>query len=303
MADITGIGASVFDFLFMTDRFPPEDTKLKATASGIQGGGPCATALVAAAKMGVSAEYFGVLGTDFYGRHMMEEFRRYGVAVESVRLVDGAVSAHSVVILNKTGKTRTCVWNPGALPSLKKEDIPLEKLVKAKYLHLDGNHIEAALYAAEKARDYGVKVSLDAGSPYPGIDKLLPLADIIIPSEEFVLQFTGASTAEAGAERIYHKYHPEIFTVTQGPRGGFLYDGTHFIRYAPFPAEIIDTNGAGDTFHGVFLACLIHRMSPLESVHFASAAAAIKCGHFGAREGIPTFEETIKIIQSQDIVL
>lgn len=297
MADITGIGASVFDFLIMADQFPVEDTKLKAEASRIQGGGPCATALVAAAKMGISAEYFGVLGTDFYGRYMTEEFRRYGVATESVRLADGTVSANSVVILNKNNRTRTCLWNPGTLPPLKEEDIPLEKLAKAKYLHLDGNHMEAALYAAKKARDYGVKVSLDAGSPYPGIDKLLPLADILIPSEEFVLQFTGASTAEAGAERICRKYRPGIFIVTQGPRGGFLYDGTCFTRYAPFPAEIIDTNGAGDTFHGVFLACLVHRMSPLESVRFASAAAAIKCSHFGAREGIPTFEETIKIMR------
>jgi ribokinase len=301
MADIAGIGASVFDLLFMTDRFPPEDTKLKAAASKIQGGGPCATALVAAAKMGVSAEYFGVLGTDFYGRCMMEEFRRYGVTVESVRLEDGTVSAHSVVILNKTGKTRTCVWNPGALPPLEEEDIPLERLAQARYLHLDGNHIEAAVYAAKKAREYGVKVSLDAGSLYPGIDKLLPLTDILIPSEEFVLQFTGASTAEAGAAEICRAYHPSVFAVTQGPQGGFLYDGTAgtpITRYAPFPLEIIDTNGAGDTFHGVFLACLIRGMPPPESARFASAAAAIKCTRFGAREGIPSWEETVEILHS-----
>jgi sugar/nucleoside kinase (ribokinase family) len=251
--------------------------------------------------MGMSAEYFGVLGTDFYGRYMMDEFRRYGVSVESVRLADGATSAHSVVILNKTGKTRTCVWNPGALPPLKEEDIPLEKLAKAKYLHLDGNHIEAAVYAAKKARDYGVQVSLDAGSPYPGIDRLLPLVDILIPSEEFVLQFTGASTAEAGSEEICRKYHPSVFVVTQGSKGGFLCDGTGgrgFTRYAPFPMEIIDTNGAGDTFHGVFLACLARGMPPPESARFAGAAAAIKCTRFGAREGIPTREETMEILKS-----
>jgi ribokinase len=300
MADIVGIGASVFDFLFMTDRFPPEDTKLQASVSKIQGGGPCATALVAAAKMGVSTEYFGVLGTDFYGRYMMEEFRRYGVAVESVRLADGAVSAHSVVILNKTGKTRTCVWNPGGLSPVREEDIPLGKLTKARYLHLDGNHVEAAVKTAKKAREYGVQVSLDAGSPYPGIDELLPLASILIPSEEFVLQFTGASTVEAGSAEIYRKYHPSVFIVTQGSKGGFLYDGTRFTRYAPFPMEIIDTNGAGDAFHGVFLACLVRGIPAPESARFASAAAAIKCTCFGAREGIPTFEETQKIVQSWD---
>ena len=297
MADIIGIGASVFDTLMLAENFPQEDTKLKAMSSKIQGGGPCATALVAAAQLGVSAEYFGLLGDDVYGRYMLDEFRRYGVECDSVRIVKNAASFNSFVLINKSNSSRTCVWNPGTLPSMGEADVPLDKLKAAKYLHLDGNHVDAAVFAAKKASEYQVKVSLDAGSPYPGIEKLLPLADILIPSEEFVSNITGKESPEEGAEWIYLKYKPEIFIITQGANGGFIFDGTDVIRYEPFSAEVVDTNGAGDTFHGAFLAARVRRMGLREAVNFASAAAAIKCRGFGARESIPSYDETMKAIK------
>jgi sugar/nucleoside kinase (ribokinase family) len=178
------------------------------------------------------------------------------------------------------------------------DDVPLEKLAKTRYLHLDGNNLKAAVYGAKKARGFGVKVSVDAGSPYPGIEELLPLADILIPSEEFVLKYSGRSSVEAGAEDIVRRYNPEIFAVTRGPKGGLIFDGRNFVHYEPFPAEVVDINGAGDTFHGAFLAGLFRGMAPIEAARFASAVAAIKCSHFGAREGIPGYEETLDFISS-----
>ena len=57
MSDIVGIGASVYDTLMVTSSYPAEDTKMQASKTIIQGGGPCATALVAASKLGVNSEY------------------------------------------------------------------------------------------------------------------------------------------------------------------------------------------------------------------------------------------------------
>ena len=301
MAEITGIGASVFDILMLTESFPVEDTKQKVTLSKVQGGGPCATALVAAAKLGISTAYFGVLGDDIFGRYMIEDFRRYGVECDSVRIIKDACSFSSVVIANKTNSSRTCVWNPGTLPPMCEADVPLDKLKTAKYLHLDGNHLNAAVYAAKKAREFSVKVSLDAGSCYPGIETLLPLVDVLIPSEEFVCKFSGKGSPEDGAEWIFSRYKPEVFIVTQGDKGGFIFNGKNFSRYEPFPVKAVDTNGAGDTFHGAFLAGKAHGMELREAVDFASAAAAIKCCGFGARENIPSYDETIKTIKEAEV--
>ena len=52
MSKIVGIGANVFDTLYNVPTYPKEDTKMRATASKTAGGGPAATGLVAAQKLG-----------------------------------------------------------------------------------------------------------------------------------------------------------------------------------------------------------------------------------------------------------
>ena len=52
MAKIVGIGANVFDTLYSVDKYPAEDTKICAKAVKECGGGPCATGLVTASKLG-----------------------------------------------------------------------------------------------------------------------------------------------------------------------------------------------------------------------------------------------------------
>ena len=63
--EIIGIGSTVYDTLMVVDRYPTEDTKLEDLETKVQGGGPCATALVAARKLGVSAAQ--IIGLDKWG--------------------------------------------------------------------------------------------------------------------------------------------------------------------------------------------------------------------------------------------
>ena len=62
MSKVVGIGVCVMDTLITVPNFPKEDTKLRALSSKVGGGGPTATGLVAVSKLGVSAEFIGVLG-------------------------------------------------------------------------------------------------------------------------------------------------------------------------------------------------------------------------------------------------
>ena len=80
----------------------------------------------------------------------------------------------------------------------------------------------------------------------------------------------------------------------------FIFNG-NFIRYEPFPVKVVDINGAGDTFHGAFLAGRVRGMELIEAVNFASAAAAIKCRGFGARESIPSYDEMMDFIKGVNV--
>lgn len=299
MTEVAGIGSALFDILMTADSFPKEDTKMQGISTKIQCGGPCATALVAVSKLGIQAEYMGTVGDDTYGKFILEKFDGYGVGTEHVRVIKDAISFHSFVLLNTANSSRTCIWNKGTVEPPEKEDIDLEVLKNARYLHLDGHQLEAAIYGAEKAREYGVKVSLDAGGTYPGIERLLPLVDVLIPSEEFALKITGAEDTEKAAAILMERYCPETLIITQGKKGGFIWENNKAVRYPVFSVDAIDSNGAGDTFHGAFLAARIKGMDIYKSAEFASATSALKCTRFGAQEGIPGFEEVKEFIKNR----
>ena len=78
MREIVGIGACVFDTLISLPHYPKEDTKLRADNVKSAGGGPAATGLVAAAKLGVSTAYIGNLSNDMGGKYLFSDFEKYG---------------------------------------------------------------------------------------------------------------------------------------------------------------------------------------------------------------------------------
>lgn len=299
MAQIVGIGAAVLDILVTVDSFPKEDTKLQSRQTKFQGGGPCFTGLVAASKLGVTSCYMGTLADDMYGDYLRKACDTYGVGRGNVRTIANSQSFHSVVLLNVSNASRTCIWNRGTVTPPECSDVNLDVLKNADYLHLDGHQMDCAIYAAGQAKALGVKVSLDAGNPYPGIDRLLPLVDVLIPSEEFALKYTGCATAEEAAAQLYAAYQPEVLIITQGSRGGFIWENGNAVRYPVFPVNAVDSNGAGDTFHGAFLAARVKGLPVSDAAVFASATSALKCTRVGAQEGIPSYEEVLSFMKEK----
>lgn len=303
MMDVVGIGSALFDILMTAEGFPAEDTKMQGKETKLQCGGPCATGLVAMSKLGVSACYMGTLGDDMYGQYVVDGFQKYGVSTDHIRYIPGKQSFHSFVLLNLTNASRTCVWNKGTVTPPEPSDVDLEVLKNAKYLHLDGHQLECAIYASQKAHEYGVTVSLDAGGTYPGIERLLPHVDVLIPSEEFSLKITGAKTAVEAAAILQERYNPQILIITQGSKGGFWWKDGQEVRYPVFPVNAVDSNGAGDTFHGAFVAARVKGMEVMEAATFASATSALKCTRFGAQAGIPHFDEVLEFMKNHEGVI
>ena len=297
MAKIVGIGACVFDTLYNIPTYPAEDTKMRASGSKPAGGGPVATGLVAAQKLGESTAYIGVLADDNGGAFLKGDFEKYGVDTSLVEVKRGYRSFASVLWLCADTATRTCVFDKGDLPPLALSEEQRVAIADAHILMVDGNELDAAVEAAEIARKNGVKVLYDCGGLYPNVDRLLALTDIMIPSEEFAMGHRGESCAVDAARRLYEMYSPEVVVVTQGKRGGILYDGEKLVSYPINPADVVDSNGSGDVFHGAFAAGVMKGFDYEKCCHFSSAVSAVKCMGVGARESVPDFETVKKYMK------
>ncbi len=301
MKKIVGVGANVHDTLITVPYFPTEDTKLRANGVKECGGGPCATGLVAAAKLGAEAAYVGALAKDSGGEFLMADMARFGMTTEYTDMVEGKSSFASYVLLSDASTSRTCVFNKDNLPDFVLDEKKQQAIKDADILMVDGNELENAIEAAKIAKENGTKVLYDAGGLYDGIERLLPYADILIPSEEFSLGHTGKATAEEAAKALYEMYSPEIVVITQGARGGILYDGKTVTAYPSFPVEVVDSNGAGDVFHGAFAFAMTRGYTPYNCCIFSSAVSALKCTKLGARDGVPNFEETVEFLKERGI--
>ena len=257
MSKVVGIGACVMDTLITVPNYPKEDTKLRALSSKAAGGGPTATGLVAVSKLGVSAGYIGVLAKDNGGSFLLEDFKKYGVDTALVEVKEGYRSFTSTIWLAKDTATRTCVFDKGDLPPLALDEEKERAIAEARILMIDGNEMDAAEAACKIAKQSDTKVLYDCGGLYQGVERLLRMTDVMIPSEEFALEYTGCETVEETAVKLYEMYHPEVVVITCGKEGGIIYEGKVVEHYPAFLVDAVDTNGSGDVFHGAFAAAMV----------------------------------------------
>lgn len=299
MAKIVGIGANVCDTLITVPYFPTEDTKLRANEISQSGGGPCATGLVAASKLGEKCAYIGKLTDDSAGKFLVADLEKYNVSTEFVRIENGYTSFSSYICLAEDTVSRTCIFHKGDIPEWSLDEEQKKAISESEILMIDGNEMKAALEGVKIAKQSGTKVLYDAGGLYEGVENLLPYSDILIPSEEFSLGHTGAKTVEEAAKILFERYSPEVVVITQGKDGGIIYDGEKIERYPAFLVDAIDSNGSGDVFHGAFAFAITNKMSYNKACVFSSAVSALKCTKIGARGGVPTFDETIEFLKER----
>ena len=301
--DVIGIGCAAVDYLGTVDAWPREDTKPEMTEFIMQGGGLVATALVTVARLGGTAQYIGHLGADDFGSFVVREFEKEGVDTSQIERIDGKSALFAFCIVSKLSGKRTIFWSQKGVPEMGADDVRREQIRAARCLHVDGFDMTAALRAAEWAREDEVKVVVDAEILWPRSRDLLDRCDYIVASEDFASGYTGKGHFIDAAHALYDEQSAhdrvKVVIVTAGVRGSYCIwaDGT--FRCPAFKAEVVDTTGCGDVFHGAFNYGLARGWDLERIVGFGSAVAALKCRALGGRAGIPSLSEVEAFLGSE----
>ncbi len=292
-----GVGLAVFDQLILWEDARAAVAEAKVLDWDIQGGGMVATALVAVARLGGGAEFWGAVGSDWMGERILQGLREEGVDVSQVLRVQGASGPVVLVCVDRaTGERHFRYWRgfedpPGRIGSP-------ERLTGAGCLLVDGTRVQSALAVASEARRRGLPVVGDFGSVRGGAGKLLPLADYAIASEGCARQLSSGGDWRQACREI-QRLGPRCVVVTMGSRGLICLEGERFLEMPAFAVEVVDTTGAGDVFHGAFCLGLVEGFGLEENLRFASAVAALKCRRLGGRAGIPTRPEVEQFLRDR----
>ena len=264
--------------------FIPHDTKVRMVSHAVTGGGPAGNAAAGAAALGMRTAFVGTVGDDADGRMILADFAKQGVDTSMVKVRPGATSAIAYLWIEEKTGARSCAWTREGLDELTADEIDPEAIAAAKVLHVDGHNAAGAIAAAKIAREAGVIVNYDAGTHRDGMEDLLPLADLLICSEEFILKLTGLKDAEDAVRELWAKYRPKVCGATMGERGSMCFDGREFARCPAFRVEkVVDTTGCGDLFHTGFAVRWLETHDLMECQRFGAAVSAIKCRGLSGR--------------------
>ncbi|MBR6526617.1 MAG: carbohydrate kinase family protein [Lachnospiraceae bacterium] len=297
---IIGVGHCCQDSICTIEEYPPEDGSTHITAiDDSQGGGAVATAMVAAAKLGVPTGMIAQLGDDATGDQIVQDFCEYGMDVTGIRRVAGGRSSSSIVLVDPQKGTRTKFPYRDNLPVIPWEEQQQDLLRHAKVLHLDGTQYDNAVAAAARAKEYGVIVSLDGCSMQKDHAKnrrLAAMADILIMNARYPKKVSGQEDI-VQAMLDMAALGSQIVISTAGKDGCYAVIDGRVHRFSAFSVATVDTTGAGDVFHGAFLTAWLEGQELRSCIRFASAVSALKCLKLGGRAGIPTRSEAESLLR------
>ena len=295
--DFVGLGFCSNDDLSLLPEIP-FDSKVKIIPHTIQGGGPAATSTVAAARLGMSAGFIGVVGDDDAGKRILSDFESEKVSTEAMVVRRGKTSAVAYCWIDQPTGKRSVAWERGDAPELEASDVSLDLVAKAKILHIDGHNPVGALAAAKKARECGVLVNFDAGTMRDGVAELLPYADILIASEAFARGWTKRENLE-DALKVLAEYGAKVVGCTMGAEGSMVYADGGFIKCPTFNhIKPVDTTGCGDVFHTGFAVRYLETRDLYECQRFGAAVSSLKCLKLGGRAGIPTRAQVDEFLEN-----
>jgi len=291
--DVLGLGVTAVDDILYVPTYPPADGKVEVRASERHCGGLCATALVAAARLGARCAFAGTMGHDGDSRFVLDTLKREGVNIRHVVHRTGAGPVRSVIVVDETRRTRNIFYDTSAARGADSRLPAKEVILASRVLLADRFGIPGMIRAARIARAADIPVVADFESfKLPRFCELLDLSDHLIVSENFARQFTGAKTPKAAARALW-RTDRSVVVITCGAAGcWFLERSAGEVKHLPaFRVKAVDTTGCGDVFHGAYAAAITQGLATEERLRFASAAAALKATQHGGQKGIPTLGE------------
>src|SRR6478609_6146790 len=264
---------------------------IRMSAAGTAGG----TALVLS-RLGAEVHSYGAVGTDPIADVLLALLQREGVDTAGLVRKDDHQTSASVLPVRPNGDRPAwhCIGANGAFTL---DDLDLAALDGITHLHLGGPEFlggEAAGKLLAHARSLGATTSLDILAPgdpdmLAWIADALPHTDYLLPNDEQVLGFTGASSLADGARALVDA-GAGCVAVTQGARGALVVTADEIIEVPAYDIEVVDTTGCGDAFSAGFLRGLSLGLEHRGAAELGCATAAQVAQGLGTDAGDYTLD-------------
>lgn len=293
---ILNFGSLNIDNVYQVDHFVRKGETISSKSLTLFSGGKGLNQSVALGRAGAKVWHAGSIGED--GLFLLETLRAAGVNVSCVRVLEEGKTGNAIIQNDAEGDNCILLYG-GANQGITREQIDetLSHFSAEDFLVLQ-NEVNELPYLVQKAHEKGMRILLN---PSPMDEKVfeinLSFVDLFLLNELEAAELTrGTGTEPAKMLALLQRKFPSAcFVLTLGPQGAYYADAKQTIWQEIYPAKVVDTTAAGDTFTGYFLAAILEGKSVKASLELAAKAAAIAVSRPGAAPSIPKLDEVLKM--------
>ena len=295
-------GIAVLDLVFRVESFPRPDRKTQASEFGTINGGNAANAAVAIAHLGARASFAGPLGgpagVDTVGDTFLSLAAKEGIDCSACPRIAGVPSPISAISIDARGERAIVNYRDEGLTSARADD-PVGLVANVDAVIADNRFPEFVQEVCAAALARNIPVVLDADEPRRDSNALLTLVSHVIFSAEGLRATAG--TDHLGRALIEMRKQTNAFlAVTDGANDVLWLDEGELRQVPAYQVDVVDTLGAGDTFHGAFTLMMAEGISERPAMRFAAATAALKCTRYGGILAAPTRGEVEAFLAAHD---
>jgi len=267
-------------------------------AEVIEAVGNAANAAVSFAKLGLHSGLVANVGSDMWGRDIINALHAKNVDSRFVHINHNKVSNYHYVLWYKDERTILIKHEEYDYnwPRFRTNDIP-------KWVYFSSISKNAIEYHDDVVswlnKHPEVKLAFQPGTFQieAGVERLKELyarTEVLVLNREEAVIVTGGNYDDLhDLLNRMHGYGPKIVVITDGPDGAYASDGENRFKMPnyPDPAPPVERTGAGDSFASAFVAALAKGATLEAALLWAPINSMNVVQHVGAQAGLLTSDE------------
>lgn len=286
---IYNLGSMNIDYVYRVSHFLQPGETLSSESLEIFPGGKGLNQSVALGRAGARVIHGAIMGAG--GEFLLQTMGESSVDIFRIQKSEES-AGHAIIQVDKSGQNCILLF-PGTNRMIDGAYIDhfLADAEPGDILLLQ-NESNCLAEAIERGYAKEMQIAFNPSPFHENILKLpLELVDWWFCNEiEGTALFEKEVPEEIG-ENFVKRYPGKHLILTLGGEGS-LYARDAVRLYQPiYPAKVVDTTAAGDTFTGYFLAAIAEGKTVKEALEMASKAASVTVSRMGAAASIPRKEE------------
>lgn len=284
------IGSYAKALVMTTERIPVEGETLLGRDYRETHGGKGSDMAVQAARLGADVVFVGVVGDDAHGHGFLDLMAEEGVDTAHVRVTDAHPTGVGLIVKD-TGGANIIVVDMGANTVFGQDDLDAaaEAIrscdVVVAQLEIP---VETALAGLAIAKEAGATTVLNPAPAVSLIDRDLSMVDYITPNETEAAIVAGGVPDEHEAAAALLSTGAGAVAMTLGERGALVMTPDGAESVPAIAIDLVDSNGAGDSFNAALCTGLAEGMTPASAAEFACVVAGMCCEGW---ETVPSYRD------------